>query len=109
VFSWYSSEFGEPDFIAITEGSAGVSGGVASYSLPIILPPTINNLAPSLALSYSSGSRGSFGVGWNLSGFSSVSRCRANFANEGAEAQAFHNPIRRHTDANFVQYYYDPI
>ena len=51
--------------------------GAASYSVPIAVPQGIAGVTPQLALSYSSAAgNGVMGVGWNLSGSSSISRCR---------------------------------
>ncbi len=58
------------------EGSAGVSGGAANYSIPIATPPGRAGMQPSLSLSYSSRSgNGIAGQGWSLSAGSSIHRC----------------------------------
>ncbi|MGB0867847.1 MAG: SpvB/TcaC N-terminal domain-containing protein, partial [Granulosicoccaceae bacterium] len=58
-------------------GSLAVSAsGAAVYTVPIELPPGVNGHAPSLALNYSSQAGvGPLGMGWTLSGLSSISRC----------------------------------
>ncbi|QEI10875.1 tandem-95 repeat protein [Cellvibrio japonicus] len=82
------TNLGSGDFVAITQGALNVDGGAASYKVAIDLPPAIRDLAPTLGLNYNShGSDGVMGVGWFLSGLSSIHRCRATFASEGAEAQ----------------------
>ena len=55
-------------------GDFAVSGdGVASYILPLPLPPGTADLAPSLSLAYSSaGGNDMMGVGWRLSGLSAI-------------------------------------
>src|SRR5688572_22906526 len=50
--------------------------GQAGYSIPLDLPPGAGGLAPTLSLEYSSGGgNGLFGLGWTLTGFSSIDRC----------------------------------
>lgn len=63
-------------------GDFGVSAtGGAIYSVPIAVPAGRNGLKPNIALTYNSQrSSGVAGVGWDLSGFSSVRRCDHIFA-----------------------------
>lgn len=69
---------------ASVKGQAGVSGGQASYHIPIDLPPGRNGVQPSVSLSYNSqGGNGILGVGWSLNAGSSISRCAATFAQDG--------------------------
>ena len=69
---------------AAVKGQAGVSGGQASYHIPIDLPPGRNGVQPSVSLSYNSQSgNGVLGVGWSLNAGSSISRCGATFAQDG--------------------------
>lgn len=69
---------------AAVKGQAGVSGGQASYQIPIDLPPGRNGIQPSVSLSYNSqGGNGILGVGWSLNAGSSISRCGATFAQDG--------------------------
>jgi hypothetical protein len=59
-----------------TNGTFGVSGGAANYTIPVWTPPGPNGLTPSIALTYSSASgNGVGGVGWHLSAVSSIERC----------------------------------
>ncbi|MGB0372858.1 MAG: FG-GAP-like repeat-containing protein, partial [Opitutales bacterium] len=69
----------------ILSGQMGVSpNGAATYSLPIELPPGINNLSPQLSLNYSSqAGDGYVGLGWSLSGLSAVSRGGQTRINDG--------------------------
>ncbi|MCR4536726.1 SpvB/TcaC N-terminal domain-containing protein, partial [Shewanella xiamenensis] len=69
---------------AAVKGRAGVSGGQASYHIPIDLPPGRNGVQPSISLSYNSQSgNGLLGMGWSLNAGSSISRCGATFAQDG--------------------------
>jgi RHS repeat-associated protein len=57
-------------------GQAGVDGGAATYTVLIEVPPGRAGMQPSLSLNYNSRSgNGVMGVGWSLSGTSSVHRC----------------------------------
>ena len=65
-------------------GSPGVSGGAASYEIPIALPPGRNGMQPSVSLSYSSrGGNGIAGMGWSVSALSSVHRCPQTLEQDG--------------------------
>jgi hypothetical protein len=70
-----------------TAGNFGVSAsGAAQYSIPLWTPPGINGVQPSLALVYSSrGGDGFYGVGWGLSGLSSIHRCSKTWAQDGLD------------------------
>lgn len=51
--------------------------GAALISIPIFAPPGRQGIQPSLALTYSShAGNGPLGVGWSLSGLSSIASCR---------------------------------
>jgi RHS repeat-associated protein len=66
------------------KGTSTVDGGAFSYQLPIVVPPGRNNLAPNVALSYSSQSGiGVAGYGWSLSATGAVARCASNFSIDG--------------------------
>lgn len=71
--------------VGAVEGEFSVDAqGAATYSIPIQVPPGINNVEPKLSLSYrSGGGNGTVGVGWALSGLSSVTRCPRTKAQDG--------------------------
>ncbi|HRH79145.1 MAG TPA: SpvB/TcaC N-terminal domain-containing protein, partial [Cellvibrionaceae bacterium] len=73
--------------VAITNGEASVHNGQANYKINIDAPPVINNLKPNIALNYTSSNKsGLLGVGWSITGLSTIYRCHKNFANEGTQA-----------------------
>ena len=59
-----------------TQGKFDVSeGGQSTYTLPIALPASIQNVGPTVNLVYTSGQMGGIaGQGWNLSAISTISR-----------------------------------
>jgi Salmonella virulence plasmid 65kDa B protein/FG-GAP-like repeat len=69
-----------------TSGQHGVgASGDATYSIPIVIPPGRAGIEPSLGFSYSShAGNGLLGVGFNLHGFSQITRCPKTLAQDGA-------------------------
>ncbi|HEX8270913.1 MAG TPA: SpvB/TcaC N-terminal domain-containing protein [Flavobacterium sp.] len=59
-----------------TQGKLEISnGGQATYTLPIALPPSIQNVGPVLNLTYVGGQMaGIAGMGWSISSISAISR-----------------------------------
>ncbi len=59
-----------------TQGSFSVSdAGAATYHIPFVLPTGTSGLQPQIGLNYSSQNGNSFvGIGWSLSGLSSITR-----------------------------------
>lgn len=58
--------------------------GAASYRIPLWVPEGRNGVQPHLALAYSSrGGDGALGLGWHVEGFSSISRCKRDYARDG--------------------------
>jgi len=56
-------------------GEAAIQNGMASYIIPIEMPDGVNGFQPSLGVNYSSAvGNGLLGLGWSLSGISTVSR-----------------------------------
>jgi RHS repeat-associated protein len=72
-------------FTPDTKGELQISAsGTASYKVPIALPPGINDVAPQLALVYNGASvQGMAGMGWNLTGISSISRISSRIDLDG--------------------------
>ena len=65
---------------ATVQGQADVSGGQASYQIPIELPPGRADVQPKVSVSYSSqGGNGVVGRGFTLNAGSSISRCGSTF------------------------------
>lgn len=66
-------------------GVAISGGGQATYSQAIAVPPGIAGMEPKLAFSYVEGGiNGPQGVGWSVQGISSITRCPASRATDGA-------------------------
>jgi len=70
--------------------------GSASYSVPIDVPPGTAGMSPKLSLSYSSqSSSGLMGVGWGLSGLSTIHRCSKTLAQDATSGRiSFDNADR---------------
>ena len=72
------------EVVGSTKSSFNVSNGVASYSVPISVPPGRGGMQPDLSLIYSSaGGNGVLGHGWNLGGLSGIGRCTATIEQDG--------------------------
>ncbi len=70
--------------IGVLAGEAAVSGGAATYNIPINIPPGRQGMQPALSLNYNSrAGNGTAGIGWSLSAGSSISRCPATLAQDG--------------------------
>ncbi len=68
----------EPGYIDYSKGVD--QSGAAYYNIPIKVPIGTGNATPSLSISYNSQSgNGILGMGWNISGLSSINRVPKNF------------------------------
>lgn len=75
----------EPDPIEKIDGNLSVSlSGAAVYELPIKVPKGVNEMEPKISLQYNSQSpSGIAGVGWNISGGSSITRIPSTLHHDG--------------------------
>lgn len=66
--------------------------GQATYQIPIAIPAGIAGVQPEISLSYNSGAgEGIAGMGWNISGLSSIQRCAKSIVQDGAISGVFMN------------------
>jgi len=74
-------------FVGYTTGNFNVDeSGAANYQIPVFALPGIGGLKPEMSLSYNSNSgNGVAGVGWNIGGSSSITRCLQNREQDGIE------------------------
>ena len=78
--------FAQTNMVGSLGGEVVVSDyGTASYSIPIEVVPGTHGMQPNLAITYSSASgRGLMGMGWTLTGLSSINRTQRNSYFDGA-------------------------
>lgn len=71
--------------VGVTKGELSVTlTGGSNYSIPISVPPGINNVAPEINLVYNSqSSNGLAGLGWNISGVSVITRVSSTMFHDG--------------------------
>ena len=70
--------------VGATAGEFSVTpSGAASYTIPIQTAPGSGGHVPQLSFNYNSqGGRSALGLGWNVSGYSMVSRCGQTFSQD---------------------------
>lgn len=73
--------------VAVFGGQFDVDGsGAATYNIPIFTPKGVAGVVPQLSLSYSTqAGNGPLGLGWSVSGLSSITRCRQTMEQEGQD------------------------
>ncbi len=78
--------FAQTNIVGSLEGEVNVSPmGIATYSIPIEVVPGTQGMQPSLSISYNSASgRGLLGIGWDLSGLSSITRTQRDSYHDNA-------------------------
>jgi RHS repeat-associated protein len=70
--------------VGVIAGEGGVSGGSATFEVPIVVPPGRRGMQPAVTLSYSSrNGNGPLGVGWSMSAAGSIHRCPRTVAQDG--------------------------
>lgn len=76
---------GSSTVLGKTNGVLDVSQtGSATYSIPFTLPPGIGSMVPQIGLTYNSqAGNGTTGLGWNLSGLSSITRIASSYFHDG--------------------------
>ena len=83
----YAALIASPAYAAAgrTPGTFAVSpSGASTYTIPIWAPPGPHSLQPNIALTYNSTQgNGYLGVGWSVSGLSSIYRCNQTYAQDG--------------------------
>jgi RHS repeat-associated protein len=74
--------------VGTIEGGFAVDAqGSASYTVPIVVPPGIADVAPALSFTYNSRrANGYLGAGWELTGVSAITRCGASYHIDGFKA-----------------------
>jgi hypothetical protein len=77
-------------------GTPSVEGGAATYRIPIEVPPGRLGMQPEIAFTYSSrNGNGILGVGWTLTGLSTIYRCPRTLAQDGGNRPVEHDHLDR--------------
>lgn len=81
------------DLPGASQTSYGVTpAGAFQFQIPILSPKGINNVQPSVGLSFSSKSgNGSLGLGWGISGLGEITRCDQTIARDGVTRRVQHD------------------
>lgn len=74
----------ETNTVGRLQGEASVSGGAATYDIPIKVPPGRAGMEPNVSLTYSSrAGNGIAGMGWSLEAAPRIRRCAPTLAQDG--------------------------
>ncbi|WP_373003651.1 RHS repeat domain-containing protein [Sulfurimonas sp.] len=79
--------------VGATKGSADVAQGSFTYDVEIITPKGVSGLQPSLKLNYNSSNsvNSIFGVGFSISGLSSITKCNESLFSEKEDSSRNYN------------------
>nr|VFK20309.1 MAG: virulence plasmid B protein [Candidatus Kentron sp. LPFa]VFK34047.1 MAG: virulence plasmid B protein [Candidatus Kentron sp. LPFa] len=81
------------ELVGSIPGQLSVRQGAAVYTIPIQVPPRVAGMQPDLAITYNSnGGNGLLGVGFSLSGLSTITRCGQTIAQNRVKGGAVTNP-----------------
>ena len=81
------------ELVGSIPGQLSVQQGAAVYTIPIEVPPGVAGMQPDLAITYNSnGGNGLLGVGFSLSGLSTITRCGQTIAQNRVKGGAVTNP-----------------
>nr|VFK68281.1 MAG: virulence plasmid B protein [Candidatus Kentron sp. UNK]VFK73516.1 MAG: virulence plasmid B protein [Candidatus Kentron sp. UNK] len=79
------------ELVGSIPGQLSVRQGAAVY-IPIEVPPGVAGMQPDLAITYNSNAgNGLLGVGFSLSGLSTITRCGQTIAQDGAKAGVYYD------------------
>nr|VFK21688.1 MAG: virulence plasmid B protein [Candidatus Kentron sp. LPFa] len=80
------------ELVGSIPGQLSVQQGAAVYTIPIEVPPGVAGMQPDQAITYNSNAgNGLLGVGFSLSGLSTITRCGQTIAQDGAKAGVYYD------------------
>jgi hypothetical protein len=80
------------EWVGTMPGTPSTEGGAAVYRIPIEVAPGRAGMQPDVALTYSSrNGNGVAGVGWSISGTSSIYRCPRTLVQDGGNRPLLHD------------------
>nr|VFK80785.1 MAG: virulence plasmid B protein [Candidatus Kentron sp. SD] len=81
------------ELVGSIPGQLSVRQGAAVYTIPIQIPPGVAGMQSDLAITYNSNAgNGLLGVGFSLSGLSTITRCGQTIAQNRVKGGAVTNP-----------------
>ena len=86
VLFLFTASVAQANLVGKLVGEAGVNpSGASTYSIPINILPGSADMQPSLSINYSSNTgNGVLGLGFSISGLSTIQRCEENIVQDGA-------------------------